>query len=124
MKRAGKFALGHGERTDGHAKLFGELLRAERPLRPDQPADASQGHDGPRGPRLRPAVSNHAEARGIRDQLPNRLRVRPPETAPAPRGGQGGGVLAGRSLVGQNSRLPAHRLEYRRGGQSSKNRRA
>ena len=115
MERAGKLALGDGECAERQAKFVGDLLGAQRSPGPDQSADASQGDDGARGPRLGPAISNDVEAGGVGRHLPGGLRVRPPEAAPAPGGGQGGGMLASGSLVGQKPGLPAHRLEYRRG---------
>lgn len=107
MERAGEFALGDCERAEGHAEVLGDLLGAHRPPGPDQSADASQGDDGARGPHLGRAVSNDAQAGGVGKHLPGGLRLRAPEAAPAPGGGQAGGVLADGSLVAQKPALRA-----------------
>ncbi len=119
MERAGKLALGYGERTQRHAEFVGDLLGTERSPGPDQSADASQGDDGARGPRFGPAMSNNAEAGSVGQYLPRGLRGLAPKAAPAPGGGEAGGMLASGSLVGQQPGLPAHRLEYRAGSRKA-----
>lgn len=113
MEGTGKFALSDGECAERHVKFVGDLLGAHRSPGPGQSADASQGDDGARCPRLGPAVSNDAESGGVGQHLPGGLRVGPPEAAPAPGGGEAGGMLANRLLVSPKPGLPAHRLEYR-----------
>ena len=103
-----------GERAEAHVKFFGYLLGGERSPRPEQAVGASQGDDGAGGPRLRPAVADDAEAGGVGEHLPDGLGVVPSEAARAPRGGQGGRALTGRSVVAQRRWWCAHRLEYRR----------
>jgi hypothetical protein len=114
VQRAGELAFGDGERTEAHVKFVGDLPHGERSPRPEQATGASQGDDGTGGPRLRPAVADDAEARSVGDHLPGGPGVGPPEAARIPRGGQGGGTLAGPSVVAHRRWLCTHRLEYRR----------
>ena len=114
VQRAGEFAFGDGQRAEGHLKFVGYLLGGERSPRPEEATSASQGDDGASRPRLRPAVADDAEAGGVGKHLPSGLGVGPSESARTPGGGQGGGALAGRSMVAQRRWLGAHWLEYRR----------
>jgi len=113
VQRAGELVFGDGERAEAHVKFFGYLLGGERSPRPEQAVSASQGDDGAGGPRLRPAVADDAEAGGVGEHLPDALGVARSEAARAPRGGQGGRALTGRSMVAQRRWWCAHRLEYR-----------
>lgn len=119
VERVGKLALGDRESADRHVEFVGDLLCGQRASGPDESADASQGDHRARGPRLGRAVSNHAEAGGVSQHLPDGLRVRPPEAAPAPGGGEARGMLAGGALVGLEPGLSAHRLEYRPAGREA-----
>lgn len=116
MERTGQLALGDRECPQWYAEVVGDLLGDDRSARPNEAPDPSQRNDRARRPRFGPAVSNDTQARRVGEHLPGGLRVRLVGVAPPPRGCQGGGVLAGRSLVGPELGLPAHRLEYSQDG--------
>ena len=97
VQRAGELVFGDGERADAHVKFFGYPLGDERSPRPKDVVGARQGDDGAGGPRLRPAVADDAEAGGVGEHPPDAPGVGRSEAARAPRGGQGGRALSGRS---------------------------
>ena len=94
MERAGKLALGHGECGELHAEFVGDLLGPQRWPGADRSADAARAMTPP---------AAHASGRPCR-MTPRRAasaiicqaeRVGPSEAAPAPGGGEAGGMLAG-----------------------------